>query len=198
MCIKILTKWFSNHSVSLSKNDLDIRTAKDGFNFLNYQILPDRKCHKKRSFHIVPSKQAIQLFNQNNREIIQALKSGPIKLLIKSLKSRVLYWGRHYVNYSSRATFIYIDKVLFSQIRAAILRRHPGKSKYWINNKYFPSNKIYYFEGKEYHTSWVLTDTSSLVGNFLPRIQWVRRMHYVKVVETKSLYDKDMSYWSKR
>lgn len=196
--VHTLQQWFSDRGVLIGKKDLDVRAIHNGFNFLNHKILVNRKREAGSSVKVVPSKQAIQLFNQKNREIIQSLKSGPIKLLIKRLRPRVLDWGATYSYYYSQPTFVYIDKVLFSQLRAAILRRHPRKSKYWINNKYFPSRRSYYFGNKKRYASWILTDTSSLAADFLPKIQWVKRKQYVKVIETKSVYDRDVAYWNKR
>nr|QUE28656.1 hypothetical protein [Porphyrostromium japonicum] len=196
--IQILQRWFSDRGVFIDRKDLDVRAIHNGFNFLNHQILVNRKREAGNLVEVVPSKQAIQLFNQKNREIIQSLKSGPIKLLIKYLRPRILHWGAIYSPYYSQPTFMYIDKVLFSQLRAAVLRRHPRKSKHWINNKYFPSRRSYYFGNKKRHASWILTDTSSLAADFLPRIQWVERRHSVKAIEPKSVYDRDVAYWNKR
>nr|QUE28081.1 hypothetical protein [Sahlingia subintegra] len=196
--IEIIKTWLQYAGMSLSPKHFDIKLIQDGFNFLNYQIIFYKTKRQKNCFNIIPSKQAVQLLNHGNREIIQSLKSGPIKILIKQLRSRIISWGNAYVNYYAKQTFFNIDKVLFSQLRAAVLRRHPNKSKYWIKNKYFPSNTTYDFQNRFYKASWILTDTSSLAQEFLPRIQWIRRRHYIKVVDTKSVYDKDSKYWKKR
>nr|YP_010337761.1 putative reverse transcriptase/maturase [Sahlingia subintegra]UNJ17346.1 putative reverse transcriptase/maturase [Sahlingia subintegra] len=196
--IEIIQVWLQYSGMSLSSRHFDVKFIRNGFNFLNYYI---GYCHSKNKnslFNIVPSTQAIQLLNHGNREIIQSLKSGPIKILIKHLRSRIIDWGNAYATYGSKQAFLNIDKVLFSQLRAAILRRHPNKSKSWIKQKYFPSNTTYYFQKKYYHASWILTDTSSLAQEFLPKIQWIRRKHYIKVLDKKSVYDEDSQYWKER
>nr|QUE29203.1 hypothetical protein [Erythrotrichia welwitschii] len=193
--VLILKHWLSKNGSLLLTKHLDLRPTYSGFNFLNYQFTFETNT---KSWKIIPSTQATQLLNQSNREIIQSLKSSPIRKLIINLRSKNLNWAISYAQYNSKNAFCYIDKTLFSQLRAAILRRHPHKSKYWIKNKYFPSNYCYYFENKYYKTSWVLTDTSSLRQEFLPRLQWVRRKHYVTVVNTKSVYDSDYLYWKER
>nr|QUE29604.1 hypothetical protein [Erythrotrichia foliiformis] len=183
-----------DYGAFLGQGDFDIKYVHSGFNFLNYQIMWNNTKNISTGLQIVPSSQAIQLFNQQNREIIQMLKSGPLKLLIRRLKVRILNWGEFYVQYNSKRTFYYIDQVLFSQIRAAILRRHPNKSKHWITQKYFPSKSLYYFKSHYYQASWVLTDRTSLVQEFLPKMQWLKDANYVKVIESKSIYDTDFLY----
>lgn len=194
--VQLLRDWLESYSAHLNTKDLDFRQIQKGFNFLNYQIILQRKGRKL--FNIVPSVQTVQLFIQGNREIIQSEKSGPISTLVSKLKLRIVNWGKAYSNYHSQRFFIYIDKILFSQIRAVVLRKHSGKSKYWIYNKYFPANTKYYFKNQYYMASWVLTDTNSLASDFLPKMQWLKRKHYVKVIDLKSVYDKDEQYWQRR
>lgn len=196
--ICILQNWLSNNQSKLEKTDLDVKYFKDGFNFLNYQITFLKSTNDRQKVKFSPSNQSIQLFNQGNRDVIQVLKSGPIKKLIRHLRPRLLNWGSAYAQYNSRQSFLYIDKVLFSQLRAAVIRRHPGKSRYWINQKYFPSNRTYSFAKKYYKASWILTDTNCIKHDFLPKLQWITKRHYIKVIDTKSIYDEDSFYWSHR
>lgn len=194
-CIQILTKWLRKYGSNLNKRDFDIKFTSHRFNFLNYGLIFN---NNKKVCEIGPSVHAIKSFNQKNRELIQLLKVGPIKKFISRLRINILDWATDYAQYNSKNTFNHIDKVLFSQLRAVTLKRHPGKSKNWIKKKYFPSQKLYFFQNRYYVASWVLTDTTSLSGEFLPRLQWIRRKHYVKVVSTKSVYDNDYTYWKKR
>nr|QUE29796.1 hypothetical protein [Erythrotrichia carnea] len=191
--VQILRKWLYKHRSSLDTKDFDIKFTHDSFNFLNYKLM-----FNKKNYQISPSFQAIKSFNQRNRELIQLSKSGPIKNLIYKLRVDALNWATNYAQYNSKEAFHYTDKVLFSQLRAITLKRHPGKSKHWIRKKYFPSKNLYHFQNRYYTASWVLTDTTSLAREFLPKVQWIRRKHYIKVVSTKSIYDNDSLYWKER
>lgn len=183
--INLLKRWFNDLACNLNNKSIDIKCCRDGFNFLNYHII---LFERKKNYSVVPSIQAIQLFNQGNRETIQLLKSAPIKKMINSLRSRILNWGTLYSQYNSKQIFYYVDKVLFSQIRASILRRHPNKSRYWISAKYFPSCSSYYFNEKYYKSSWILTDTNSLTREFVPKMQWLLKKPYIKIVKKRSVY----------
>nr|QUE28258.1 hypothetical protein [Pseudoerythrocladia kornmannii] len=167
--------WLNRYDIVLEDKSWDVCSAKKGVNFLNYEIVVNISLLLEARIQINPSKQAFILFVQINREEIQSLKSGPIKILIRRLHSRILDWGHYYANYMSIDVASELDKILFFQIRAILLRKHPRKSKNWIKKKYFPDSGHYYFANQFYTSSWIFTDVNLLTKEFLPKIIWLRK-----------------------
>lgn len=199
--ILLIKQWILQLGFSFDNKAVDIQSSTISFDFIGYRICNVGQKGFANPYHkvlIYPSIQSMRLFTQGNREIIQNLKSGSITILIKKIRFRIFKWVYYYDTCQSFLAFKKLDEVLFSQIRAAVIRKHPNKSKNWIKQKYFPDNQKYYFFNNCYTASWILTDTSSSVPIFLPRMRWFPKQQYIKVLDEKSPYDGDQTYWSQR
>nr|QUE28828.1 hypothetical protein [Porphyropsis coccinea] len=198
--IKKIKLCLKNFDITLEDGCWDIKFITSNLNFLNYKINFQHNYASSniRFVEIFPSKQSIFLFVQGNREIIQRLKSSSINLLVKRLRDRTLEWGIFYSDYVSQELSSIMDNILLAQIRAILLRKHPKKSKHWVKKKYFPNNSNYYFFNVCYRSSWTLIDPTSIQGEFVPKIRWIRLSHYTAVLIYKSPYDGDKNYWLRR
>nr|YP_009402697.1 putative reverse transcriptase [Compsopogon caeruleus]ARX96050.1 putative reverse transcriptase [Compsopogon caeruleus] len=202
--IKDIKSYITYLSNSTHNILIEIYHTTNGFDFLGYNIRTlfyyDSNNQQISKCIITPCIQSIKLYIQGNRELIQNFKSNSIEQLIKKLSSRLIKWGIYYNTCDSQLTFKNMDRVLFSQIKSLIARRHSNKSRDWLKKKYFPDNYNYYIFNNVYNSSWVLTslDTDSSYKVFLPRMQWIPQCNYIAVSPNKSPYDGDYIYWRKR
>jgi len=86
---------------------------------------------------------------------------------------------------SAKRTFIRMDTGLYANLRRWAHRRHPGKSAWWISEKYWhPRDGQWTFKTTDGIKLWRHSDTP------------IRR--HTKVTGTRSPYDGDWVYWATR
>jgi RNA-directed DNA polymerase len=108
-------------------------------------------------------------------------------VLIRALAPVIVGWARYYSTVVSKRAFNYLDSVLFPILWAWALRRHSGKSKHWVIQRYWSQ------------TVGNLWSFRTPTGNLeLPNHSKTPIRRHVKVKGDRSIYDGDWVYWSTR
>jgi RNA-directed DNA polymerase len=166
-----------------------------GFDFLGFHIqqYPVGKTHSGKGRHgqplgfktiITPSVTAMKRHQETLKERIRKYGMLSQTDFIKRLNPLIAGWSRYYSSVSAKRSFTHMDTYLFHLLWQWGKRRHPNKSATWrAKNYWHPERGRWQFASSE--------------GSLrLHRHTPITR--YVKVQGTKSPFDGDWIYWTKR
>ena len=103
----------------------------------------------------------------------------------------------YYCSVCSKETYSTIDHLLWNKLQRWGYRRHPNKSKTWVNKKYWgtkvekPKNPW----NAPKVDNWVFMANEE---NYLPKHAKTKIVRHVKVKKSRSPFDGDLAYWSTR
>jgi RNA-directed DNA polymerase len=127
-----VVRFLAERGLALSCEKTVVTHIDDGFDFLGFNI---------RSYNgkvlTKPSKAGIASVLKKIKEIIGNNKQAKQENLIKLLNPVIRGWGNYYSHVVSKNIFSYIDYRIFEMLRKWARRRHPRKSKRWVDQKYF-------------------------------------------------------------
>ena len=199
---EIIAEWLKGMGLELKpsktkcSHTLEDYEGNVGFHFLGFEIrqYPVGKTHTGRNTNgkplgfktiIKPSKEAIQRHTQKIKEILRKHKTAPQGAVIQHLNPVARGWANYYSSVCSKQVFAWIDHQLFLKLISWAKRRHRNKDVKWIANKYWHPE-----EGQ-----W---NFATLQGPRLYRYNETPIKRHVKVEGSKSPYDGNLIYWSKR
>jgi RNA-directed DNA polymerase len=166
-----------------------------GFDFLGFHIrqYPVGKTHSGKRHDgrrlgfktiITPSKAAMKRHQEALKEQISKHVALPQKVLIKHLNAHIRGWSNYYSAVCAKRCFTRMDTYLFQMLWQWSRRRHPNKSAKWRAKTYWhPEQGKWQFATKDC-SLWLHRKTS------------IKR--HVKVQGTKSPFDGNWIYWTKR
>jgi len=133
---------------------------------------------------ITPSEQAMKRHQEALKEQIKAHVALPQKVLIKHLNAHIRGWSNYYSSVCAKRCFTRMDTYLFQMLWQWSNQRHPNKSAKWRAKTYWhPEQGKWQFASK---------DCSLRLHRMTP----IKR--HVKVQGTKSPFDGNWIYWTKR
>ena len=199
---EILSDWLKDMGLELkpSKTRIahtlrEIQEEPPGFNFLGFHIrqYPVGRHHcgsnngKLLGFKtvITPTKESIKAHWQAIAEEIENNQSSSQLELIKKLNPKIRGWANYFSSVCSKVTYNRLDFLIWNKLRAWAKRRHANQShQYWV--------KKYWRTIGQKH--WVFaTHDQQLMSHAATAI-----VRHIKVQGTRSPYDGDLIYWSKR
>lgn len=86
---------------------------------------------------IKPSKTSVKSILKTVREITASNKAVKTETLIHLLNPKIRGWANYHRHIVAKKTFSYLDHQIFRTLWQWAKRRHPGKGRRWIKNKYF-------------------------------------------------------------
>ena len=206
-CQQVLTEWLKGIGLELKSSKTRIThtleqvgSEKPGLDFLGFNIRqhPLGKHHSGKKPKcgllgyislIKPTKKALHEHYKEVASLIDTHKNAPQTALISKLNPKIIGWSNYYSKANSRNSFELLNHLVFLKLWKWAKRRHPGKSKKWIKNKYW--NEI---EGN----NWCFS-TRNNNNSFKLRLYTDTPIEeYVKIQGDRSPYDGDIIYWSKR
>lgn len=134
---------------------------------------------------IKPSKEAQRRHQQAIKEVIRNHSTTPQARLIGQLNPIIKGWTNYYATVCSSAIFSKMAHLTYLKLRRWTRRRHPNKSRHWVNRKYWRLEK----------GSWGFAPKN---GISLYRHYETPIKRHIKVRGTKSPYDGDWTYWARR
>lgn len=174
-------------------NTLDSHDGQQaGFNFLGcnirqYQVGKNKSGKRNKGFKTIiqPSKDSIQRHKDQIKDVVSRGKAKTQEMVIKEINPIIRGWTNYYrPNVSSKA-FNYLTHFTVRTLMKWGRRRHPKKSRYWVNKKYFKTHNGY---------QWTFAaDDYKLLRHSETKIE-----RWVKVAGERSPYDGDWIYWSTR
>jgi RNA-directed DNA polymerase len=206
-CQKIMEEWLLPIGLELSQEKtktthtlVEYEGNKPGFDFLGfnirqypvgeYQSGKDGQGRKLGFKTIIkPSKEKIKEHYRKLAEIIDNLIAAPQHILIAKLASIIIGWTNYYRSACSKETYSKVNNLLFWKLLRWGYKRHPNKSKTWINNKYWRTID---------NNNWRFSCMKDDIKYVLPMHPETKIIRHVKVKGEASPYDGNLTYWASR
>ena len=159
-----------------------------GFNFLGFSVqqYPDKTRKQKYKTHTKPNLENQKKHRRTIDERLAQMAACTQEEVIKALNPIIKGWSNYFRTGVSSKIFSSMDHCVFQKLWKWARWRHPNKGLRWIKRKYFRRYK---------GNSWRFA-TSENFRLALHSETHIKR--YVKVQGTKTPYDGDLQYWSKR
>ena len=203
-CQAVVTEWLREMGLALKPSKtrithtLDVAEGTPGVDFLGLQIRPypvgktksGQDCRGRLhgfKTRITPSPTAIQRHVETLRKTIDSQRHAEQEALIKALNPQIIGWSAYYAHVVSARVFQRLDHTVYAMLWGWAVSRHPKKAKHWIARKYWRVD-----DGQ----GWRFQPSHSTRP--LARHDHTPHQRYVKVQGTRSPYDGDWLYWSKR
>ena len=206
-CKEVIEEWLKNLDLELKPSKTRIAHTLDvyngeqpGFDFLGFHIQHHKlgKHHsgknsssKKLGFKTIiePQKEKIQLHYRKLDECINKMSSFKQSEVIGKLIPIIRGWCNYQSPWNSSNAFKKLTNLMWNRLWRWGKRRHPNKGRKWIARKYWNlKDKGWRFTFKSEDFVYTLPKHS----DFSCGKMWV------KVQNTRSPFDGDETYWSKR
>ncbi|NEN95895.1 MAG: group II intron reverse transcriptase/maturase [Moorea sp. SIO3I7] len=189
-CQRIINEWLNDMGLELKPSKTKITHTLDGFDFLGFTIRQYQvgKHQSKQGFKTIikPSKEKVQEHYRQLSKSIDKHRAAPQEALIRHLKPIIRGWCNYYKSVCSQETFDELGNMLWNKLQRWGYRRHPKKSKTWVNDKYWGT-----IEGD----NWTFMTGKD---NYLPKHAKTKIVRHTKIQDTRSPYDGDLIYWNTR
>lgn len=199
--IKETHLWLSRMGLTISAEKSKLRLASQTFKFLGFQIAYVKQ-HAHFRVRITPSKDNVSRIIDKVRSVIRNGKSLSAYVLIGKLRPILLGWANYFQFCECKDTFNHVDNIVYQQLRAWVFRRAIRQGRIVVKNKYFPSDRTYKFQNREYNANWILNGIKAGQNKpstiYLPKISWIASRKFVKVKGKTSVYDGNEVYWTLR
>ena len=161
----VVVDFLQERGLELSQEKTVITHIQDGFDFLGQNV---RKYGEK--FLIKPAPKNVKAFLQKSRTTIKAHKSARAGDLIEKLNPMIRGWAVYHRHQVSKRIFTQADSAIFQALWKWAKRRHPGKSKQWIKEKYFQTkgDRNWVFTGEVLRPDGSFQNAGSLVQHTCP------------------------------
>jgi RNA-directed DNA polymerase len=195
LCIAESRKWLKKVGLEISEEKSALRDGSNGFLFLGFQIIQVKKKTKQvYKTKIQPSRKSQTKLMQKVRDIVQNNKSASSYSLIMMLRPVILGWANYFKYCECKAVFNKLTYLIFLKIRAWVFRRDTRNSKLTVKQKYFPSGRIYHFDGSIHQDNWVLVGRQKGISGvtketWLPHLVWIKSRKHVKVQGTQTPFN---------
>ena len=191
-----LKKILKSFGLELSEEKTKITHLYEGFDFLGWNFRRYKTSRRKRGeiTYIKPSKESIQKFKNNIKEVFKNLKGKCQQRVIEDLNPIMRGWANYHKNVVSQATFNKLDDYIFGKLVRWAKRTHPKKSWKWIKNKYWGN----LCPGR--NDKWVFGYTSQNDKvRYLEKLAWTKIERHTLVKYKHSPDDPDLKeYWENR
>lgn len=198
-----ISKWlWDGPRLILSEEKTAIRKTTNGFDFLGFTCITITRGSSKRT-KIYPSRLSQARLLLKVRKIIINNRNASSYNLINLLRPVIMGWANYFRFSECSSIFKKLTHLIFQKLRAWVFRRDTRNGKKEVKQRYFPSNKSYFFDGSKHQDNWVLhgkqqSKSGISKGNWLPHLSWVKSRKWVKIRGDYSPYNGDNLYWGKR
>lgn len=128
-------KFLAERGLTLSEEKTVITYIRNGFTFLGQTF---RK--HGRVLHITPATEGVLALKRKVGELIRKHTSAPMPVLIKKLNETLRGWANYHRHVVASEAFSCIDTYVLEQLWRMLRRRHPGKSKKWLFERYWTAS----------------------------------------------------------
>jgi RNA-directed DNA polymerase len=142
----LVEQFMRERGLSLSPQKTVVTNVDEGFDFLGQTV---RRQNGK--LLTKPSKKSVKRFLSQVREIIRRFATAPAGVLVHVLNPKIRGWINYHRHGASSRIFGFVDNAIWQALWRWAVRRHPGKSKRWVKDKYFPARR-----GRSWNfTGWI-------------------------------------------
>ena len=177
----IVVRFLAERGLILSNEKTVVTHIDDGFDFLGFNMR-----NYKGKVLTKPSKAGIASALKKIKIIIKNNSQAKQENLIRLLNPVIRGWGNYYSHVVSKDVFTYIHSKIILMLMKWALRRHSGKSKRWVYEKYF---------GNVGNRNWVFKS-----GNVeLVEMAKIPIIRHIKIKKDANPFDTDYGeYFRKR
>jgi RNA-directed DNA polymerase len=129
-----IKQWLSNLGLKISAEKTRIININDGFNFLGFNLR-----HYQGKLLIKPQKEKVLTFCKKIGTILSQMKTATQAEVIETINPLLRGFANYYRGAVSKETFNYIRNRVRLYLWRWASRRHPKKSKKWVQRKYYGS-----------------------------------------------------------
>lgn len=128
-------EFLTKRCLALSEEKTVITHIRDGFTFLGQTF-------RKRGgrLHIKPAKQGIKALIEKVGTLIRKYVGAPMIILVTKLNQTLRGWANYHRHVVASEAFTRIDTYVYEQLWRMLRKRHSGKSKTWLFNKYWSAS----------------------------------------------------------
>jgi RNA-directed DNA polymerase len=202
---RIAQEWLSGMGLELKPSKTRIthtftkHEGNVGFNFLGFHVRQFKvgKCNYRTSGFsrilvdfkaiIKPSKESVARHYRQMAEVIERNKSAEQANLIRLLNPKIVGWSNYYSTVVSKSIFSKLDHLVTKKLLRWAKRRHQNKSRRKTVNKYW----VFSENGR----GWVFQASDKSILRWYADVPIKR---HAQVAGTKSPFDGNWAYWSKR
>jgi RNA-directed DNA polymerase len=127
-----IQQWMLERGLELSPEKTLITSMEDGFDFLGFNHR-----HYSDKLLIKPTKKKVLDFCRRIGDEIKGLNGASQKAVISKLNPILRGFANYYRAVVSKETFSYISHRVWQYLWRWCRRRHPGKGKKWVRERYF-------------------------------------------------------------
>jgi RNA-directed DNA polymerase len=132
--LTLIKQWISERGLEISTEKTRVVHIDDGFNFLGFNIR-----QYKGKLLIKPQKEKVLAFCKRIEETLSNMKARTQEDVIKELNPLLRGFANYYRGAVSKETFSYIENRVWHYLWRWAKRRHPNKSKTWVEKRYYSS-----------------------------------------------------------
>lgn len=185
-----IEKWLAIRGLALNDEKTRIVPINDGFDFLSFNI----RQYRQRKCIIKPQKEKVLLLLRNARDWLKKQRTATAADVIIHFNRTLPGWVQHYRCVNSKKTFGYVHTQLWKMLWKWCLRRHPKKSKSWVQKRYFKP-----IDGKKWTFFASVHDANVTREIYLFDMSRVAIQRHVQVKGASSPDDRDLrDYWKRR
>jgi RNA-directed DNA polymerase len=204
-CQQLLTEWLAGIGLTLNTSKTRISHTLEGdqpgmdflgFHIRQYRVGKHQSGKGPRGYQRLGYKTLIKPAKANVKdhlvELGQMIRKGenwPQAALIRQLNPKIRGWANYYRIGVSQTTFSRLDHLTWVKLRRWANRRHPNTSAKWIHNRYWRRRN-----SREGFATPVTPDGQVWLTNHSE----IPSQFYAKVAGSRSPYDGDWVYWSRR
>jgi RNA-directed DNA polymerase len=198
-----ISKWlWDGPRLLFSEEKTAIRNTNQGFNFLGFTCITITRGSSTRA-KIYPSRASQARLLLKVRQIVINNRNVSSYNLINLLRPVIMGWANYFRFSECASIFSKLTHLIFQKLRAWVFRRDTRNGKKEVKQRYFPSNKSYFFDDTKHQDNWVLHGkqlgkSGISKENWLPHLSWVKSRKWVKIRGDYSPYNGDNLYWGKR
>lgn len=128
----IIQDWLKHRGLELNSDKTKIVHIEQGFNYLGFNV----RQYKGKCL-ITPEKQKVKDLLQRVRGWLKSHSSHKPEAVINYLNPILRGWANYYRHAVSARVFSSLDHYIWKAVFNWCRRRHPGKGKRWVVDKYF-------------------------------------------------------------
>jgi RNA-directed DNA polymerase len=185
-----LTAWLEPKGLTLNGEKTRIVHIDEGFDFLGFNI---RRYRTENGHKVLtkPSKDAMKKTRRRLADEVRALRGATPKEIVGRLNPVIRGVAAYYRTGVSSEAYSTLDDHLWRHLYRWACRRHPGKGRRWVKNRYFGRFN------KTRNDQWVFGDRQT--GAHLHKFSWTPIVRHVPVAGGASPDDPAMArYWADR
>ncbi|GHT97006.1 hypothetical protein FACS1894126_0010 [Alphaproteobacteria bacterium] len=192
---EFVEEWFKKVGLTLNQSKTRVVHTlkskdgnKGGLDFLGFSIrqYPTKTRAKGYKTLIKPSLEGQKRHRKVIDERLKYLTAGTQEEVIKALNPIIKGWSNYYRSGVSSKVFSSMDCYVFQKLWKWARWRHPNKGLRWIKCKYFRGYKGDTWRFAMPDRCWLVCHTETHIKR------------HVKIADTRTPYDGDLQYWSKR